>query len=278
MWPICSAVISFTSGRSAWIILFLKGVLVYSKGREIKNDPVCEPPRKKGMFNTYHTNIAHGGTMHGSPSAALLTLLAPTRRKRQQCHIGNKKVSNIENAKDGHEQLIARVASGRDKLAFKAIFTHFAPRLKSYLLKYGLEGQRAEDIVQEVMVIVWRKADTFDPTKAKFSTWLFRIARNKFIDHTRRHKYPEVSADDHLAEIAAADRTDQHTETRQTSEKVRAALASLNKKQSEVIELSFFKEMSHSEIAEQLDLPLGTVKSRIRKAFTVLRAAIGDQI
>lgn len=236
---------------------------------------------RRGMFDTQHINNALadiGDTQQSSYPAAMLTFCDATRKSKQQCRTGSRKVSNIDNANIGHEQLIARVAASRDKVAFKAIFTHYGPRLKSYLLKYGLDGQRAEDIVQEVMVTLWRKADMFDPAKAKFSTWVFRIARNKFIDHTRRHKYPEVSADDHLAEMAATDRTDQHTETRQASEEVREALKSLNKKQSEVIELSFFKEMSHSEIAEQLDLPLGTVKSRIRKAFTVLRASIGDQI
>jgi len=230
------------------------------------------------MFDTNHMSVALKDAQQTSYPAALLTLNEPTRKSKQQCLTGSRSVSNIENANIGHEQLIARVAKSRDKAAFKAIFTHFAPRLKSYLLKYGLDGQKSEDIVQEVMVIVWRKAHMFDPTKAKFSTWIFRIARNKFIDHTRRHKYPEVSADDHLADMAATDRTDKQTETRQTSERVREALSSLDSKQSEVIELSFFKEMSHSEIAKQLDLPLGTVKSRIRKAFIVLRAAIGDQI
>ena len=184
--------------------------------------------------------------------------------------------SYVNNTPVTHEDLVLRIAQNKDKGAFKEIFVYFAPRLKSYLMTLGLDAQKAEGVTQEVLIILWNKADKFDPQKAKLSTWLFRVARNKFIDHTRKCKYPEVNADDHLSDMVAADKTDEYTENKQTSERIKKAMHSLKPDQKQVIELSFFNEMSHSQIADHLQLPLGTVKSRIRLAFTILRNELGD--
>ena len=175
-----------------------------------------------------------------------------------------------------HEMLVLRIAENRDRSAFAELFSHYAPRLKSYLMTLGLDDEKAEDIAQEVMVTLWRKAVQFDPAKARLSTWLFRVARNRFIDHTRKQKYTEVDADDHVAHMIAPEQTDTPTLQRQYAERVSAAMAELKPAQKQVIELSFYHEKSHSEIAAELELPLGTVKSRIRIAFEALRKELRD--
>ncbi|MCJ9430085.1 sigma-70 family RNA polymerase sigma factor [Kordiimonas marina] len=174
------------------------------------------------------------------------------------------------------EELIARVAAHRDRAAFKALFGHFAPRLKSYLITLGLDDEKAGDLMQETLVSVWQKAAQFDAAKARASTWIYRIARNKFIDHTRKMKYPEVDADVHLASFAAPEETDRPVIDGQRAARTVAALDRLKPAQAEVIRLSFYEELSHSQIADRLDLPLGTVKSRIRIAFEALRRELGE--
>ncbi|MDG1857600.1 MAG: sigma-70 family RNA polymerase sigma factor, partial [Emcibacteraceae bacterium] len=116
----------------------------------------------------------------------------------------------------------------------------------------------------------------FDPEKAKISTWLFRVARNKYIDQYRKQKYPEVNVDDHVAFMVAPEKTDQNLEEQQVSDRIQKAMKTLKEEQRKVIELSFYKELSHSQIAVATGLPLGTVKSKIRTAFQTLRKELGD--
>ncbi len=175
-----------------------------------------------------------------------------------------------------HEQLVVLVAKNKDKEAFKTLFYYFAPRLKSYLLNFKVGDQKAEELAQEVMMILWQKAEKFDAKKAKLSTWLFRVARNKFIDHSRKQKYATVNAEDHMKEMVAPERTDEPFEAQERSTLIIKAMNKLSTDQRTVIELSFFKELSHSEIAAETGLPLGTVKSRIRMAFQILRNELGE--
>lgn len=175
-----------------------------------------------------------------------------------------------------HEQLVIMVARSKDKHAFRQLFDHFAPRIKSYLLNFQITDQKAEDLTQEVMITLWQKADKFDPGKAKISTWLFRVARNKYIDKIRKQKYPQVNADDHIGSMIAPDKTDKSIKEYQDQRRINMAMAVLNDEQRKVIELSFFKDLSHSQIATETNMPLGTVKSRIRTAFQILRKELGD--
>lgn len=174
------------------------------------------------------------------------------------------------------EQLAVLVAKSKDVNAFKVLFDHFAPRLKSFLIKLGLNGEKSEELAQEVMVTLWQKAEMFDPGKAKLSTWIFRIARNKHIDLVRKQKYPMLNADDHMKHMMAPEQTDQPLEGKQKASRIKDALKRLKIDQQVVIKLSFFEELSHGQIAERLNLPLGTVKSRIRSAFQTLRQELGD--
>lgn len=177
---------------------------------------------------------------------------------------------------DSLESLAQKVAESRDRAAFKALFAHFAPRIKSFILKQKVSDEVAEDLTQEVMVTVWQKAHLFDPAKARLSTWIFRIARNKFIDKVRRQKYIEVDVDDHIRTVEAAEKTDEPVIQGQDKKRILAAMSTLKPDLRTVIELSFYQDLSHSQIAEQLKLPLGTVKSRIRIAFQKLRVELGD--
>jgi RNA polymerase sigma-70 factor (ECF subfamily) len=171
-------------------------------------------------------------------------------------------------------ELIVRVAESRDKTAFVELFDHFAPRLKGFLMKQGADDAVAEEVTQDVMVTLWRKADLFDPKKSSASTWLFRIARNRRIDRLRRQKAADLDpAEPALQPTPLPDVADE-MDARLREAQVRAALAELPEEQREVVRLAFFTGLSHSEISDETGLPLGTVKSRIRLAFGRLRQLI----
>lgn len=168
------------------------------------------------------------------------------------------------------------VARNRDRQAFAVLFGHFAPRVKSYMMKLGVGEGQAEDLAQETLVSVWRKAHLFDPAKAAAATWIFTIARNLRIDAIRRERHPMVS-DEELAEHQD-DRphADVLVGQAQDNARIREALKTLSPEQAEVVKLAFFADLAHSAIAEKLDLPLGTVKSRLRLAMAKIRKALGE--
>ena len=143
-------------------------------------------------------------------------------------------------------------------------------------MRQGTPDGAAEDLAQETMLAVWRKADRFDPAKAAASTWIFAVARNLRIDALRRDKRPEIDPDDPLLVAEPEPAADRTVEAGETEARVRAVLDELPEEQRHVVALSFFDELSHSEIAERLGLPLGTVKSRMRLAFARVRSALGD--
>ncbi len=168
------------------------------------------------------------------------------------------------------EAHLIAVAETGDRDAFSRLFAHFAPRVKSYLLRYGSSPSQAEDIAQETLALLWRKAGLFDPDKASASTWIFRIARNQMIDRIRRRQRPELDPNDPLLAPGAEPAPDKQASKHEDIAAVRSALAQLPEKQREVIMLSFFEEDPHPAIAEKLQLPIGTVKSRIRLALARL--------
>jgi RNA polymerase sigma-70 factor (ECF subfamily) len=161
------------------------------------------------------------------------------------------------------------VSDHRDQQAFAALFGHFGPRIKAFLLKSGADAPLAEEVAQDVMATVWHKAALFDPARASVATWVFTIARNRRIDALRRARRPEP---EELPwgpepEPDQAEALHMQQETRKLGE----ALAALPKAQRELIERAYFGDLSHSEIAAQTGLPLGTIKSRIRLALEKLR-------
>lgn len=170
------------------------------------------------------------------------------------------------------EALLARVAQG-DREAFARLFGAYAGKVKGYLLRLGAPGGAAEDLAQDAMVAVWRRAASFDAGKAKASTWIFVIARNAWIDKLRREKVELAYRSVMIAVEESDDEApDEAAERGQSEAQIQAALAMLSEEQKQVVQLSFFEDRPHSEIAERLALPLGTVKSRLRLALIKLRA------
>lgn len=167
--------------------------------------------------------------------------------------------------------LLEAVAEARDKQAYIELFDYYAPRIKAYVLRLGTESMQAEELTQEVMITLWRKAHLFDRTKSSVATWLYRIARNRRIDLLRRSKTADIDTEDPGLHPEPFPDLGEEYDAAQREKRVRAALDGLPDAQRELIQLAFFKGLSHSEIAEQTGLPLGTVKSRIRLAFTRLR-------
>jgi len=197
-----------------------------------------------------------------------------------------KRVQKIENAQilagqDDMVSLIGLVADQRDRSAFIQVYEYFSPRVKSFLLGRNLTPQLADEVLQEVMLAVWQKAHQYSPERAAVSTWIFTIARNKHIDRIRKEKFPELDANDPSLRPAEIAEVEGEHMTMERSQAVREALAKLPKDQYEVIFMSFMRGVSHGEIGKRLDLPLGTVKSRIRLGFKRLReelAEIGEEI
>lgn len=164
---------------------------------------------------------------------------------------------------------LRRVRDDRDEEAFAALFRHFAPRVKAFLIRSGASEPLAEEVMQEAMATVWRKVHLFDPSRASPATWIFTIARNRRIDVFRKERRPEPEdlpwgpeEEPDQADVVAL---------QQESARLATALAELPEKQRVLVEQAYFGELSHSEIAERTGLPLGTIKSRIRLALEKLR-------
>lgn len=172
--------------------------------------------------------------------------------------------------------LLVRVAQSQDRSAYAELFIYYAPRVKAWLMRLGAEASTAEEITQDVMVTVWRKAGLFDRRQASVSTWIFRIARNRRIDVFRRTQRPALDPEEAMILPAGAEPPGARIEAMETEARVRAAMQDLPEEQLGLLRLSFYDGLSHSEIAQKLGLPLGTVKSRIRLAFAKMRTRLGD--
>lgn len=177
---------------------------------------------------------------------------------------------------DRFGDLLDAIAVRRDRSAFAELFRHFAPRLKSFGLRSGANPEAAEEMAQEAMIAVWRKAATFDRRRASPTTWIYTIARNKRIDMLRRDVRPPIDAEDFaiVTQPPPAEDADVALDAFQSHERVRLLLNDLPGEQRLVLEKAFFEDKTHSDIAAELKLPLGTVKSRIRLALGRLRISL----
>lgn len=169
--------------------------------------------------------------------------------------------------------LMSAVAEKRSREAFAGLFEHFAPRVKSFIMRAGAAPDVAEELAQETMLMVWRKAASFDASKAAVSTWVFTIARNKRIDRLRRENRPEIDPEDLKLDSETPDPA-AAVSALQNRSILETAIKDLTEDQARVIRMAFYEDKSHSAIAEELGLPLGTVKSRIRLALGRLRTMV----
>jgi RNA polymerase sigma-70 factor (ECF subfamily) len=176
----------------------------------------------------------------------------------------------------GPVHLIAAIAARGDRAAFSSLFGFYAPRIKGFLMRTGTAAEVAEEIAQEAMLSVWRKAAMFDGSRASVSTWIYTIARNLRIDRLRHER--GVSADVFYEALRSEDpeRPDDSLEGAERDERVRVAMQALPDEQMKVVRLSFFEDKAHGDIARILGIPLGTVKSRLRLAMAKLRERLDE--
>lgn len=221
-----------------------------------KCDPLPKLPRIPRML-TIHLDIS--AAMHSLPVTAV--------RER-------KHVSHEELKQSRETAWMIAVRDHGDRAAFSALFDHFAPRLKGFVMRSGTPSHQAEEVVQDVMLTVWRKAALFDPHRAPVSGWIYQIARNRQIDIIRKESrpFPEELREDPAAEPDAS----QILAIEQEAQQLKGALATLNGPQREIIEKAYMGELTHQEISAQTGLPLGTIKSRIRLGLQRLRHELKD--
>lgn len=171
-------------------------------------------------------------------------------------------------AEDAPEAWLVAIAEQRDVLAFARLFRTFAPRLKHDLRRFGATDGVADEVTQEALLMVWRKAHLFDPARAKAGPWMRRIARNLFIDALRREREPLWR----LAERPSAPETPEELfDVLEEMERMHIAIEGLGREDAMLVRLAFFEDRSHTDIARRLGAPLGTIKSRVRRALKALR-------
>ena len=174
------------------------------------------------------------------------------------------------------DDMLVRVGRDRDKDAFASLFEYFAPRIKSFLLRLGTDMSLCEEIAQEAMIMVWRRAETYNPSQSGASTWIFTIARNKRIDRLRRENRPLPDLADPAFAPEPVETGEKTIFRQQEEEKIRHALKNLPDEQAKMIFSAYYEEKSHREISDESGVPLGTVKSRIRLALNRLRAHLDE--
>lgn len=172
-----------------------------------------------------------------------------------------------------------RIKTGQDAQALSDLFEVYRPKLKGWLIARGVGNGTAEDIVQDVMIKVWTRATLFDPEKASFATWVYRLTRNKWIDHQRKHGRMDVR-DPEVMKVIADDEVSSAEEdfmTQQSTEILREYISQLTDAQQMAIRMAFLEFKTHKQISAETGLPLGTVKTRIRSAINALKTNMARQ-
>ena len=184
-------------------------------------------------------------------------------------HMTDKQPPNL--LADQHSSLLKQIAQLRDRQAFAKLFDYFGPRIKSFMMRKGANAEQAEDLVQETLIAVWTKAAMYSPERGSVSTWVFTIARNLHIDKLRRERsqlYTDLEDFD-APDLSAG--AEESLGRSQEDNHVAAALAQIPEEQRQLLILSYVDDVTQSEIAKRMNLPLGTVKSRMRLGYQRLR-------
>jgi len=196
--------------------------------------------------------------------------------------LGSTKMMTPDSGSSAHSEektlaaCVEAIAANQDRAAFTRLFNIMAPRLKAYCLKRGSNAAAAEEAAQETMIQVWRRAGQFDAQRASVKTWIYTIARNKRIDHFRKEQRPEITAEDLSQNKSPSLDAQDHMELAEAGETLAEKIRDLSAEQAEVVHKAFFEDKTHQVIAEELNLPLGTVKSRIRLALQKLRSSMTE--
>ena len=177
--------------------------------------------------------------------------------------------------REEHVALMQAIVKRQSREAFAALFDLFAPKLKAYYRKGGIETMQAEDLAQETMLSVWRHAQKYSAAAGSPSTWIFTIARNLLIDHVRRQKVRQGDLTDPSLQPPPVAMADDLVDAQERYRSLKASLGKLPEEQATILKMAFFDHKAHSEIADETGLPLGTVKSRIRLAMRRLRDDLG---
>jgi RNA polymerase sigma-70 factor (ECF subfamily) len=172
--------------------------------------------------------------------------------------------------------LLQRVAELADAAAFRELYQTYGPRVKAYMMRRGVDAGTAEDLAQETLLTVWRRASLYTAEKGSAATWIFAIARNLRIDRLRREVPWQELPEDRVESASSDQLPDEALSEKERQTRVRSVLATLPPEQQEVVALSYLEGLSHGEIAARLKLPLGTVKSRMRIAYQKIRAGLED--
>ena len=174
----------------------------------------------------------------------------------------------MENAKI--IDLVKKVSEKRDEIAFSEIFDFIAPKINAYFIQNNLSIEQAEELTQEVLSTIWLKAELFNPEKSKFITWSFTIARNKKIDFYRRNQKNIANEEDIRDFLYTENKSDDY----EIESTIKDITKDLDENQKKLIKMSFFEQKSHKNIARELEIPIGTVKSRIRSSLNKMQKHI----
>lgn len=177
-----------------------------------------------------------------------------------------------------HELDAVRLLKKKDKAAIPLIYKHYSNALYGIVIRMVGRQEVAEEVLQEAFVKIWKYGDKYDGDKARLFTWMSQIARNVAISAMRSKKFKESSKTDSLD-------TDVYTNDRAFSEEqqvnhigLKKVIDELDERQRILIEYVYFRGYSHSEVAKELDIPIGTVKSRLRAAILTLRKSLGKDL
>ena len=171
--------------------------------------------------------------------------------------------SNLDNS-------MKRIQKDRDEMAFSEIFDFFAPKVNAYFIQNGIKFESSEELTQEVLSTVWVKSNLYNSKKSALSTWIFTIARNKKIDFFRKNSKINFKEED-IREFLYQDREVDLIEANETKKQIERINNELDEQQKIMIKMNFFENKSHKKIADELEIPLGTVKSRLRHILTKMQ-------